>query len=226
MSSATDAVDDRDQGGTVPGYPPRIGLTGGVGAGKSSVGRRLAARGALVIDADALARRATDDPRVLAAIADALGADLVVEGRLDRGATARRVFGDAAARRALEAIVHPWVRAAASAAEAAARASDTPPPLVVHDVPLLFETGRDAAMDATVVVTAPLAVRAARLAARSGWDEATVRARDAAQWDPAEKARRATFVIDNAGDAAALDAAVADLWPRLLAVSVVPESEG
>ena len=186
-----------------------------MGAGKSSVARRLAERGALIIDADALARRATEDPEVLARIAAEVGPDLVVDGRLDRPATARRVFDDADARRRLEAIVHPWVRRA-MAAEAAAVAAATPPPVIVHDVPLLFENGLDADMDATVVVDAPFAARAARLAARSGMDEAAVRARDDAQLDPAEKVRRATFVIDNAGDEEALDAAVAELWPRLL----------
>jgi len=171
-----------------------------------------------VIDADALARRATDDPEVLGRIAEALGPELVAGGRLDRAATARRVFGDAEARRRLEAIVHPWVRAAAAAAEAEAMAA-TPPPVIVHDVPLLFENGLDAGMDATIVVEAPFAQRAARLAARSGMDEAAVRARDAAQWGPAAKARRATFVIDNGGDEEGLDAAVAELWPRLLGLA-------
>jgi dephospho-CoA kinase len=204
-----------------PGYPPpvRVGLTGAMGAGKSSVARRLAALGARVIDADVLARAATADPAVLARIAVEIGADLVVDGRLDRAATAARVFADARARRALEAIVHPWVRARAAAAEAAARTESPPPPVVVHDVPLLFETGLDAAMDATVVVAAPFAQRAARLAARSGLGEAAVRARDAAQWDPDEKARRATFVIDNGGAEEDLDAAVARLWGRLRALS-------
>ena len=190
-----------------------------MGAGKSSVARRLAERGAWVIDADALARRATEDPEVLRRIAEALGRDLVVNGRLDRAATARRVFDDPDARRRLEAIVHPWVRSAGAAAEAAALAASPPPPLIVHDVPLLFENGLDAGMDATVVVDAPFATRAARLAARSGMGEAAVRARDAAQLDPAEKALRATFVIDNGGDERALEAAVAELWPRLLAAA-------
>jgi dephospho-CoA kinase len=199
------------------GYPPRIGLTGSIGSGKSSVAGLLAARGALVLDADAFARAATEDPDVLARIAAELGPGLVVDGGLDRAATAERVFGDAAARRALEAIVHPWVRRAATAAEAAALASEPLPPLVVHEVPLLFETGLDHEMDATVAVVAPLEVRVARLRARSGMDAEAVRARDAAQWPQAEKARRATFVIDNAGSEADLDAAVAELWPRLLA---------
>lgn len=206
-------------GGTDPGYPdpPRIGLTGAIGAGKSSVGALLAVRGARVLDADAFARAATDDPEVVARIAAEVGADLVPDGRLDRNATAARIFADPAARRALERIVHPWVRAAAAAAEVAARAERPPPPLIVHDVPLLFENRLDDGMDATIVVAAPFAVRAARLATRSGLPEAAVRARDAAQLDPAEKARRATFVIDNGGDERALAAAVAAAWPSLVA---------
>jgi dephospho-CoA kinase len=126
------------------------------------------------------------------------------------------VFADPAARRVLESIVHPWVRAAAAAAESAARTAEPPPPLVVHDVPLLFETGLDAGMDATIVVVAPFASRLRRLAARSGWEGDALRARDAAQIDPEEKARRATFVVRNDGDEAALDAAVEALWPHLL----------
>ena len=89
--------------------PLVVGLTGSIGAGKSSVARLLQAHGALVIDADALARQATDDPEVLASIARELGPGLVVYGRLDRQATARRVFDDPAARAALNGIVHPWV---------------------------------------------------------------------------------------------------------------------
>ncbi|MFN2324073.1 MAG: dephospho-CoA kinase [Trueperaceae bacterium] len=213
--------DQNPKGAMAPGYPPplRVGLTGAVGAGKSSVARRLGALGARVIDADALAREATADPVVLARIAAEVGSELVVDGRLDRGATAAKVFADAGARRALEAIVHPWVRARAAAAEAAAHAEAPPPPVVVHDVPLLFENGLDATMDATVVVAAPFATRATRLAARSGLSEAAVRARDAAQWGADEKARRATFVIDNGGAEEDLDAAVERVWVRLLALS-------
>jgi dephospho-CoA kinase len=108
------------------------------------------------------------------------------------------------------------VRAAAAAAEAAAKEAAIPRPLVVHDVPLLFENGLDAAMDATIVVAAPFDTRLRRLAARSNWDADALRARDAAQLDSEEKERRATFVVDNGGDEAKLDAAVAELWPRLL----------
>ena len=194
--------------------PLRVGLTGSMGSGKSTVAAALARRGAAVIDADVLARQATDDPMVLARIARELGAELVVAGRLDRAATARKVFADAAARRALEVIVHPWVRSAAAAQEAALLARAQRPPMVVHDVPLLFESGLDAAMDATVVVCAPLAVREARVAARGG-EAASVSARDAAQLAPSEKARRADFVVDNDADEVALEQQVAALWTAL-----------
>ncbi len=185
-----------------------------MGAGKSTVARALARRGAALIDADALARRATDDPAVLARIAREVGAHLVVDGRLDRTATARLVFADAEARRALEAIVHPWVRAAAADQEAEALRSDTPPVMVVHDVPLLFENGLDARMDATVLVDAPAALRAARVASRGG-DPAAVAARDAAQGAIAAKRARADFMIRNDADEDALEGEVARLWTSL-----------
>lgn len=196
------------------GRPLRVGLTGSMGAGKSTVAAGLARRGAVIIDADALARRATDDPGVLRKVAAALGPELVVDGRLDRAATARTVFADAEARRALEAIVHPWVRAEAAAQEAALGARDVPPVMVVHDVPLLFETGLDAGMDATVVVSAPRATREARVAARGG-DAAGVRARDDAQAPEAGKLERATFVVRNDADEVALEREVAALWSAL-----------
>ncbi len=185
-----------------------------MGAGKSTVAAALARRGAAVIDADHLARRATDDPEVLARIALELGPHLVVDGRLDRGATARLVFADDGARRALEAIVHPWVRAAAAAQEAALAASPMPPVMVVHDVPLLFENGLDVGMDATVLVDAPLPVRAERVAARGG-DPDGVAGRDAAQRPIAEKRARADFLIDNDGSETALEREIALLWASL-----------
>src|SRR5690554_5440335 len=206
--------------------PLVVGLTGSIGAGKSSVARLLQAHGALVIDADALARQATDDPEVLASIARELGPGLVVYGRLDRQATARRVFDDPAARAALNGIVHPWVGRRRLELQAAAARTPDPPPVIVHDVPLLFETGLDAAMAATVVVTAPLETRVARVVARSGLPPEEVRARDAAQLPQAEKARRADFVVDNAGDEAALEREVARLWPALLARRATSDALG
>lgn len=202
-------------GGAARGPRPlRVGLTGPMGAGKSTVARALARRGAAVIDADALARQATDDPDVLARIARDVAAHLFVDGRLDRAATARLVFADAGARRALEAIVHPWVRAEAAAQEAALAGAEPPPVMIVHDVPLLFENGLDAGMDATVLVDAPAALRAARVAARGG-DPAGVAARDAAQGALAAKRARADFLIENDADEDALEGAVARLWASL-----------
>lgn len=218
MSSKGSEASSAAERPTPPGYPPRIGLTGSIGAGKSSVARLLAEKGAVVLDADVYARRATEDPEVLRRIAEELGEAYVQDGRLDRAALAARVFGDEAARRSLEGIIHPWVRQAAAAEEEAAALRDPMPPLIVHDVPLLFEAGRDEGMDATLLVTAPLALRVERLRLRSGMSEAQVLARDASQMPEAEKRSRADFVIENEGDQVALAALVDALWPRLLAV--------
>lgn len=197
--------------------PLRLGLTGNIGSGKSSVARLLERRGALVIDADRLAREATDDPEVVQGIAARLGRDLVVEGRLDRAATAARVFADPTALAELNAVVHPWVGARRLQLEEEALRSSRPPDVIVHDVPLLYETGLDEDVDEVVVVTAPLDTRVARVVARSGLSAAEVRARDAAQMRLEEKAARADHVIDNSGDEAALERQVARLWAELLA---------
>lgn len=193
-----------------------VGVTGNIGSGKSSVARRLAELGAAVIDADALARDATEDPEVLAAIARQLGPDLVVQGRLDRAATARRVFADAGARRRLSAIVHPWVRRASAALREELERSEEAPAVVVLDIPLLFENGLEAGLDAVIVVDAPLELRVARVAARSGLDPDEVRARDAAQMPLADKVARADFVVDNGGSPQQLEAQVDAVWGELL----------
>ncbi len=192
----------------------RVGVTGPMGSGKSTLARELVRRGAVHIDADALARRATEDPEVLERIARELGSELLVDGRLDRSATARKVFSDETARRTLEGIVHPWVRAAAEELEAELSARPAPPPMVVHDVPLLFEGGLDARMDATVLVWAPVSVREARVALRGG-DPSDVRARDAAQWPLERKVALADFVVSNDGDERALERQAASLWTAL-----------
>lgn len=194
--------------------PPQLGLTGSIGAGKSTVARMLERRGAALVDADALARAATRDPGVLARVAADLGADLVRDGELDRAATAARVFGDDRARARLNAIVHPWVRAARAARVRELQAGD-PPPLIVHDIPLLFEAGMADEFDAVAVVVAPLEERLRRVAARSGLTEAEVRERDAAQWPQEVKAARARFVLDNGGDETALARQVDAMWREL-----------
>ncbi len=194
-----------------------MGLTGNIGSGKSSVARLLASHGALVIDADQLAREATNDQAVLRAIAARLGSELVVDGQLDRAATAALVFADAAALTELNAVVHPWVGERREQLEEEALRSENPPAVIVHDVPLLYEAGLDDEVDVVVVVTAPLEARVERVVARSGLSAAEVRARDATQLSLEAKAARADYVIDNSGDEAALEEQVARLWAELLA---------
>lgn len=177
----------------------------------------LAERGAVIIDADELARQATGDPEVLERIGAELGAGLVKDGALDRQAVAAAVFADPGARAILNSIVHPWVGLRRLQLQAQALGQAEPPPLVVHDVPLLFEVGLQDSVDVTVVVAAPLPVRTARVMQRSGLTEEQVRQRDAAQMSQDEKVARADFVIDNSASEAELAEEVARLWPELLA---------
>ena len=193
-----------------------IGLTGNIGSGKSTVARLLADRGAAIIDADALAREATSDPEVLERIASELDPSLVTDGRLDRERTARLVFGDEGARRRLEGIIHPWVRSRGRQLQNELLARIEPPPLIVHDIPLLFENGLEANLDGVLVVTAPADLRARRVAERSGLPQEEFERRDRSQWPMTDKAARATWVVDNSGDLAALEARIADLWPELV----------
>ncbi len=195
--------------------PLLVGLTGNIGSGKSSVARLLEARGAAVIDADALARQATEDPAVLARIAAELGPELVEDGRLDRAAVARRVFADEDARRRLNAIVHPWVRRAMGAAVARLAASPSPPPVIVLDIPLLYENGLQEGLDAVIVVSAPLASRIGRVVRRTGLGAREVRARDAAQMPLGAKTERADYVVDNGGPPERLAPLVDELWREL-----------
>jgi dephospho-CoA kinase len=181
-----------------------IGLTGGIGTGKSAVARMLAELGAAVVDSDALAREvvAPGQP-ALAEIAAAFGPGVLApDGSLDRRALGRIVFSDPAARRRLEAITHPRIREESARRVEAARAAGYG--VCVCDVPLLYEVGYDALglYDEIWVVTAPEEVQLARVRARDGLDEAAARARLAAQWPLALKVRRADRVIDNGGSLA------------------------
>jgi len=221
-----------DEDGASRGRRPlRVGLTGNIGSGKSSVARLLRDHGAAVIDSDVLARQATEDPAVLERIAEELGRDLVVEGedgpRLDRARTAALVFSDARALDTLNGIVHPWVRRRSVELERELTAGDRPPPVIVLDIPLLYENGLEAGLDAVVVVTAPLEKRLARVVDRSGRASQTssaaarsdAAARDAAQMPLEEKAARADFVVDNSGSLEDLREATARLWAGLLRLS-------
>ena len=195
--------------------PKRIGLTGNIGSGKSTVAKRLVERGAALIDSDDLARQAAQDPDVLQKIADALGEDLIKEGKLDRPATAARVFGDSEARETLNAIIHPWVRQRSEEQARAFERQPSPPDIILLDIPLLYENGLERTLDAVIVVDAPLEVRAERVKARSGLSEREVRARDAAQMPLKKKVQRADYVVDNGGDKKALEAQVERLWSVL-----------
>jgi len=196
----------------------RVGLTGGIGAGKSEVSRLLAGLGAVVIDADRLAREVLEPgtPGFSAVLSDFGPVVVSGDGSLDRARLAALVFGDDAARHRLEAIVHPLVRARAAEVEADAVRAD-PDAVVVHDVPLLVETGRAGGYDAVVVVDAPDGVRMERLLLTRGMSAAEARARIAAQAGRAERLAAATHVVDNDAGLDELDTRVQLLWEDLRA---------
>jgi dephospho-CoA kinase len=191
-----------------------VGLTGGIGSGKSEVARMLAARGAVVRDADDLARDAVepDTPGHRAIVARFGPGVLAEDGTIDRAELASLVFADPAARRDLEAIVHPEVR---RRFEAVVREHLGSERVVVLDSPLLVETGRYRDFDTVVLVAAPVETQVARLIQERGMREEDVRARIAAQLPLEEKARVAEFILDNGGTLAELEAQVDRLWPEL-----------
>lgn len=183
--------------------PRRLGLTGSIGAGKSTVARLLRERGLTVLDADVEARAVTEQPEVLAEL-EAAFPGVVVGGTLDRAGLAARVFGDAAQVARLNAITHPRVRVRMQALEAQAVAGGAT--WVVQDIPLLFEGGLEKGMDAVLVVDAPLELRVQRALARGGLTREDILARDARQMSAEEKRQRATAVLDNSGSLADLEA--------------------
>jgi dephospho-CoA kinase len=193
----------------------RIGLTGGIGSGKSTVAARLAELGAAVIDSDLLAREvvAVGSPG-LAEVVQRFGASVLLpDGSLDRPRLGGLVFGDPAALADLNAIVHPLVRARSEALSAQAAADGVA--AVVHDIPLLVENQLAAGFDAVLVVEAPLELRLRRLAGR-GMDAETARARIAAQASDAQRRAVADIVLDNSGSVAELTAQVDAAWAELV----------
>ncbi|MEM7737419.1 MAG: dephospho-CoA kinase [Deinococcota bacterium] len=194
----------------------RWGLTGNIGSGKSSVARLLKAKGAAIIDADALAKTATQDPEVLKEIASQLGEQLVTEGGLDRVATAALVFEDSSARETLNGIIHPWVGRERRRLEKDLLTQPNSPQLILHDIPLLYETGLENDVDGVIVVTAPLATRIDRVIARSQLSAQDIEARDYSQLDLAEKAAKADVVIDNSGSWEMLEQQVNQFWERVV----------
>jgi dephospho-CoA kinase len=193
-----------------------IGLTGGIATGKSTFAAALRALGCPVIDADRLARQVVEPGTpALAAVAATFPGVVGPDGRLDRKALAARVFGDEEARRRLEAITHPAIRAAMLAETA--RLEATGHDLVFYDTPLLFEVGLDRAMALVVVVWAPREAQLRRLATRDGLSAAEAEARLRAQLPVDEKAARADVVIDNADETAPLGPKAARLVAELRA---------
>ncbi|MGY1634216.1 dephospho-CoA kinase [Geodermatophilus sp. SYSU D01186] len=186
-----------------------MGLTGGIGSGKSTVAGLLAARGARIVDADRIAREVVEPGTPgLAAVVEAFGSGvLTAEGALDRPALAAIVFADPAARARLDGIVHPLVRARAAELVAAA----PPDAVVVQDVPLLVETGQAGVYDLVLVVEADLETRVRRLVER-GLTAEDARARIAAQATDEQRRAVADVVLDNSGTREELEAQVERFW--------------
>jgi len=195
----------------------RVGLTGGIGSGKSAVSQRLAAHGAVVLDGDKAARAVVRPGTPgLARIAETFGPGvLAADGSLDRAKLAAIVFSDEAAREKLNAITHPLIHQHIQAAEQAAVESGGPDTIIVHDIPLLAEGQRSAGFDVVVVVDVPAEVQVARLAGR-GLPEDQARARMAAQATRDQRLAIADIVIDNSGTLKDLDRRVTEVWTDLV----------
>jgi dephospho-CoA kinase len=191
-----------------------VGLTGGIGAGKSTVSDLLAARGAVIVDADVVARSVVEPGEpALAKLVDRFGAGILdTDGRLDRSALAKLAFVDDESRRDLETITHPAINE-----EFTRRVAEAPSDaIVVLDVPLLAESeqARKRPYQTVIVVEAPRDIRLDRLEAR-GVARADAEARMAAQADDAERRKLATYVVDNSGDRAQLERQIDEIWTDL-----------
>jgi dephospho-CoA kinase len=198
-----------------------VGLTGGIGSGKSTVSRMLQERGAVVVDADALAREAVE-PGTPGhdAVVERFGADVVGPGgELDRAALGAVVFADPAARKDLEAIVHPEVRR--RFAEQSERYQDTDD-VIVFSAPLLVETGTHRAFDVLVVVSASTQTQVERLVHDRGMSEEQARARIGAQLPLEDKAAVADVLLDNDGPVEELEQQVDRVWAELRARARAP----
>ena len=191
----------------------RVGLTGGVASGKSTVSSMLAGLGAVVIDSDALAREVVEPGTPgLAAVVEAFGPEILTEdGRLDRPALGAIVFADESRRRVLEGILHPLIgeRSAALAGSAG------PDDLVVHDIPLLAEAGIGDTFDAVIVVDAPVELQVERMTRDRGWTREDAESRIAAQATREDRLAIATYVIENTGSLEDLRTRVREVYDAL-----------
>ncbi|MEU3463193.1 dephospho-CoA kinase [Streptomyces sp. NPDC006733] len=191
----------------------KVGLTGGIGAGKSEVSRLLASYGAVVVDADKIAREVVEPGSPgLAAVVDEFGTEVLTsDGALDRPKLGSIVFSDPARLRALNAIVHPLVGRRSAELEAAAGPDD----IVVHDVPLLTENGLAELYELVVVVDASPETQLDRLVRLRGMDGGEARSRMAAQATRAQRLAIADVVLDNDGPLEALEPQVKRVWQQL-----------
>ena len=190
----------------------RVGLTGGIGAGKSTVASLLAERGATVIDADAIAREIVEPGSpILAELVGEFGPRILrADGSLDRGELAALAFSDARATQRLNDIMHPAVRAESERRLASAAAD-----IVVYDMPLLVETGQQGLVDVVVVVDVPEETQVERAVGQRGLERSDVERRISAQATRAERCALADVVIDNSGSRADTVAQVDNLWQLL-----------
>lgn len=199
----------------------RVGLTGGIASGKSTVSRILAECGAVVVDADVLAREVVEPQSAgLAAVVAEFGEGVLApDGSLDRPTLGTMVFADPERRRALEAIIHPLVREAAAVLESNAG----PAEVVVHDIPLLVEVGRAEEFDAVVVVDVPVEVQVERMVRDRGMTREDALARVAAQATRDQRLAVADHVVDNSGSLAELEQRVREVYAQLVAAATAPK---
>jgi dephospho-CoA kinase len=193
----------------------RVGLTGGIASGKTTVANELARHGAVIIDADELAREVVEPGTPgLAAVLRRFGEAVLQNGRLDRAALAKIVFAEPEARRDLEAIIHPEVRRRAAEREGALPHTA----VIVHVIPLLVETGKESDFDLCVVVDVDHQTQLARLMARGPMTREEAESRIAAQATREQRLAAADVVIHNVGTVTDLTRQVDDLWSHLISV--------
>lgn len=200
-----------------------VGLTGGIGSGKSTVSRALARKGACIIDADQIAREVVEPgSSVLLELAQAFGEDVIVDGVLDRSLLASRAFVDEEHTQLLNGITHPEIRRRIG--ERLVQAREDGNRVAVLDHPLLLEQGLAAEVDLVVVVDAPAEIRVQRLVAFRGIEEQDARNRIARQMSDAARLEKADVVIDNSRPLSELEPHIEELWERLLQVALSQEN--
>jgi dephospho-CoA kinase len=203
---------NRRRRGQTPERVPFVGLTGGIGAGKSTALEALERAGAAVLSTDLVVHELYEDPSVVDAVRSRFGPDVVSDGAVDRAALARVAFATADDRAWLEGLLWPLVGERMAAWRESREASGDPPRALVVEVPLLFESGMEGQFDATIAVVAAEDLRASRAGARG---HEALEARSARQLSQQEKAHRATYVVVNDGTVEELDSKLSSMVEML-----------